>query len=223
MVNLLKSFYNTAKYWYLLLIVGIIFILTALYTFTQPVSAYLTLSVIFAFSFLFSGISETVFALSNRKQIDNPGWVLTFGILNIVVGFMLLSNIAVSMVALPLYVGFVLLFRSISEVSISFSLKNYNIENWGFLLAMGILGIIFSLLMIFNPAFGGINIAIWTGLAFLLSGSFMIYFSLQLRKLKKFPAKFKHKWNEFKEDIREEIEEGIEDMRNSKGNYRDDD
>lgn len=202
-----KFIRNTVKNWYIPLIVGIIFVLTALYTFFQPMESYLALSIIFAFSFLISGSFETIFAISNSKELENWGWTLLFGLVNLTIGFILLSNPAISMVTLPLYVGFVILFRSISAISYSLDLKNYGVADWGTLLLIGIFGILFSLLMIFNPVFGGMNIVIWTGMAFLFSGIYSIYLSLKLRKLKNAPKKIsqelKQKWDSLQAEMKD--------------------
>jgi len=52
-----------------------------------------------------------------------------------------------------------------------------------------VLGILLSFLMIFNPAFGGLSIVLWTGFAFLASGALSIVFALRLRKLHTFIQK----------------------------------
>ena len=113
--SIFKTFNDTIKHWYIPAIVGSIFIVVGIYTFASPATSYVALSILFSLSFLFSGISEIVFSLTNRNEMDNWGWVLAFGILTTVIGGLLLSNPAVSMATLTFYVGFLILFRLVRE------------------------------------------------------------------------------------------------------------
>ena len=187
--SIFKTFNDTIKHWYIPAIVGSIFIVVGIYTFASPATSYVALSILFSLSFLFSGISEIVFSLTNRNEMDNWGWVLAFGILTTVIGGLLLSNPAVSMATLTFYVGFLILFRSISALSFSLDLKDYGIGDWGALMALGVIGLIFSIIMIWNPAFAGMTIVIWTGLAFITTGIFSLYMAFKLKKLNELPQK----------------------------------
>ena len=105
----LSSLKNAIKHWYIPLIVGILFIITSFVVFSTPLSSLLTLAIIMSVSFIVSGIFEVVFALSNRRSMENWGWSLVFGLLTLIVGFMLVTNPALSILTLSLYVGFILL------------------------------------------------------------------------------------------------------------------
>lgn len=96
-----------------------------------------------------------------------------------------MSNPGFTIVLLPIYVGFGLMFRSIHGMTSSFELKSYKAKGWWQLLILGILGFIFSIVMIFNPVVGGITIIYWTAGALLALGGFGIYYAFVLRKLKK--------------------------------------
>lgn len=183
--NFLKRIQNSIKHWYLLLILGLVFIATGIWTLASPLESYEALSIVFTISFIISGILEIAFALSNRKEYDHWGWNLVFGILSLIVGIMLINNPLVSMITLPLYVGFLIMFRSFGAIGFSLDLKNYRVMEWGTLMALGILGLLFSIMLLWNPVFAGITIVVWTGLAFIASGVFNIYISLKLKKLKR--------------------------------------
>ncbi|WGH75045.1 DUF308 domain-containing protein [Tenacibaculum tangerinum] len=182
--NFLKSVRKSIKYWYLPLIIGILFILTGFYTFVAPQDSYLALAIIFSASFLASGILEIIFAVSNRDELDHWGWNLFAGIVTAIIGFLLLVNPQVTMITLPLYVGFTILIASFTAVGAAMNLKNYGVLDWGNLMVIGVLGILFSFFLIFNPLFAGMTIVVWTGLAFLAIGGFYVYVSIRLKKLK---------------------------------------
>ncbi len=209
MSNFLKTVTNTVKHWYIPLIVGLAFIGIGIYTLFSPLESYLTLSIIFSLSFLFSGLSEIIFSISNRKEIDNWGWTLTFGILTFLLGLLLIMNPLISITTLPIYIGFVVLFRSIMGISYALELKNYGVLDWGNLMVVAILGLVFSFILIWNPLFAGFTIVYWTGLAIILGGVFSVYLSFKLKKIKSMPNKIsqdlKEKYDAIKREIQNEL------------------
>lgn len=206
----LQSIKRAIKHWYIPLLVGIFFIIVSIVAFTSPLSALVTLAVLFAMSFLFGGIAEIVFSLVNRDQLENWGWTLAFGIITFVVGMLLLLNPALSITTLAFYVGFVILFRSIAAIGLAMDIKKYGNKNWGSLMTLGILGAIFSFILLWNPVFAGMSVVVLVSLNFLFAGLFSIYFSLQLRKLHKhsktLSADLTNRYEELTEDIRKEWE-----------------
>jgi uncharacterized membrane protein HdeD (DUF308 family) len=181
----IKSVKESLKHWYLFLIVGILLIGTGIWTITSPVESYMALSTIFSLTFLISGIIEIVFALLNKERIDNWGWTLVFGFLNALIGIMLLTNPLISATTLPIYVGFLIMFRSFGAIGTALDLKNYGNLEWGSLMLIGVISLFFSFFLIWNPLFTGISIIIWTGLALISSGIFNIYLSIKIRNIHK--------------------------------------
>ncbi len=167
------------KNWWAPLLIGVLLIVTAIWTFTSPMSSYLALSILFSISFLVSGILEIYFSIANKEAITNWGWNLAFGIITAIVGVMMLINPEISMVTLPLYVGLVILFRSIMAIGWATDISE------GSLMILGILGILFAFVLLWNPVFAGMTIVFWTGFSFLISGIFSCYLAFKLRKVYK--------------------------------------
>ncbi|MBP8945465.1 MAG: DUF308 domain-containing protein [Paludibacteraceae bacterium] len=207
--DFIKTVTHTIKHWYIPLIIGIMFIIIGIFCFVSPLTSYLTFSLIFSISFLFSGILEIVFSITNRKEIDNWGWTLAFGIITFIIGLLLVLNPRITMLSLPYFIGFLMLFRSIFAMSLAIDLKNYYVLNWGYLLAIAILGIIFSFILLLNPLFGGIAITLLLGFTFLASGCYSIYLSFELKRLKKYTDKIPDELKERYENIKREIQEKI--------------
>lgn len=149
----IKSIKNSVQYWYLPLISGLLFIGMGIFTFNHPLASYVTLSFLFSLSFLLSGLSEIVFSISNKNELDNWGWTLTFGLITFIMGILLLIHPEISLTTLPLYVGFTVLFRAIGSIGYSIELRSYKVQDWGYLLIVGLLGLLFSFLLIRNPVF----------------------------------------------------------------------
>lgn len=181
--QIFKTVKSSVKHWYLSLIVGVLFILLGFWILKTPMESYLTLAILFSITFLVNGVFEIIFSISNKEQIDSWGWVLASGIIDLLFGIWLVSNPGLSLAVLPFYIGFMLMFRSMSAIGYSFDMKSFGIQEWGWLLALGILGLIFSFTMIWNPVFGGLSIIFWTALAFITYGIFRVFLSFKLKKL----------------------------------------
>lgn len=206
----LKTVKDTIKHWYIPLLVGVFFVIVSIVAFTSPQSSLLTLSILFALSFLFGGLSEIVFSVFNRHQMENWGWSLAFGIITFIVGFLLVVRPALSLSVLAFYIGFIILFRSIAAVSFALDIKKLGSKNWGALLALGILGAIFSFILIWNPVFAGLSIVMLIAISFLFAGLFSITLAFQLRKLHKsfkpISDDFKERYENLMLELREEWE-----------------
>lgn len=181
----IDSIKDTIKHWYLPLILGIIFIAVGIWSIMTPASTYLSLALLFSVTFFVAGLFEIIFSISHRKQLDGWGWSLASGILSSIIGVLLIVYPQISIITLPLFVGFVVLFQSSMAIAWSIELKKYKVSNWGWLLFAGILGVIFSFILLMNPLFAGLTVAAFTGIALITIGIFHIHFSIELKKLKK--------------------------------------
>jgi uncharacterized membrane protein HdeD (DUF308 family) len=159
---------------------------------------------------LYSGITEILFSISNRNEIDNWGWTLTFGVLTFVLGVLLVVNPEIPMKTLPIYIGFIVLFRSIMGISYAIELKNYGVKDWKNLLMIGVLGLILAFILVWNPLFAGMTIMFWIGIAIVAAGIFSIYLAFKLRKINEMPNKISSELKSRYEIIRQELNEEIQ-------------
>jgi uncharacterized membrane protein HdeD (DUF308 family) len=97
----------------------------------------------------------------------------------------MLLNPGITMATLPYYVGFTLLFRSISGMVTAYEMQEYGILDWGSLMVNAVLGLLLSFILLWNPVFAGVNVVIWTAVTFIVLGCYTIYYSFKLRKLNK--------------------------------------
>lgn len=183
MENFIKKAENATKHWYLSLILGILFIGVGIWVLRTPLASYLTLSILFSVTIFISGISEIIYSVSNRKVMDNWGWVLAGGIIDLLFGLWLMASPALSLTILPYVVGFMLMYRSMISIGIAFDLKDFEDSGWGWLLVLGILGMLFSFFLFWNPMFSGLTIVIWTGLSFITLGVYRIILAFKLKQL----------------------------------------
>ena len=198
-----KTIKNTVKHWYLPLIVGILLVIMGLYMFSIPQATYLSLVLFFSASFLVFGIMELVFAIQNKDNLDNWGWYLVGALIDLFVGIILFFQPQVAFVALPYFVGFSLMFRSVQGIGFAFDLKSYGVLQWGNLALISFLGLIGSVILILNPVLAGISLVVITAVAFIFSGISAIILAFNLKKLKNYPNK-----------ISKELKDKIESLKN---------
>ncbi|QNL50725.1 HdeD family acid-resistance protein [Olivibacter sp. SDN3] len=184
MASLVQQIKNDIKNWWLFTLIGILLLIAGFYTISNPLTSYLGLAIFFGVLIFVNGIMELSFAIGNRKHLHRWGWTLAAGMLDVILGFVLLLYPGLSMSVLPFIVGFYILLLGASLSSYAFQLNSLSIKGWGWVLAGGILTVIFGLSMIFNPIIGIATIVGWTAFAFIIAGIVNIIFSIQLKKVK---------------------------------------
>jgi len=173
----------TSQYWWLMCSAGILFIGLGVWILASPVSSYLSLSLFFACGMLFAGVFEVVFAIGNHTNLKGWGWTLAGGMIDLLLGAYLLYYPLLSMIVLPMIMGLWMLFRGCMAIGSSLELRAYGVLDWIWLLVTGVLIVLLSLLIIAHPLLAAFTVVIWTAFAFILSGIFRIFLSIQLRKL----------------------------------------
>ena len=176
---------DSVKNWWTSLLLGIVYIIVALSLMFSPLSSYLALSIIFSISMLFSGILEIIFALSNRQRVPSWGWYIAGGIIDFILGVYLIAYPIVSMEVIPIIIAFWLMFRGFSSTGYAIDLKRYGTRDWGWYMAFGILAIICSLLILWQPAIGALYAVYMISFTFLIIGLFRIMLSFELRRIHK--------------------------------------
>lgn len=189
MANVLDSVSGTIKNWWLTVALGALMIGTSLYLFTEPEGGYAALSVVFSIVFLLSGIFLIAFSISNSDEMKGWGWYLVLGILSLISGMYLLAEPELSELSLSIFVAMFFLFQSVGAIGASLDLKDQKVKGWGWLMTLGILGVIISFALFRRLDVAAMSLVVLTGINFLLIGIVFVIFGFQLRKIKRFPNK----------------------------------
>ncbi|MFA5573832.1 MAG: DUF308 domain-containing protein [Brumimicrobium sp.] len=173
----------TTKGFNLLLISGILFIALGVLIIFTPESSLIALGLLFATIFFVTGVFEITYAISNRNLLDNWVWNLTIGIVDLVVGILLIVNPELSTITLLLFIGLSLVFRSIMTIVWAIFLRDIHFKNWGWILALGILIFIFSSVVLLSPDFFGIIIILYLSFTLITVGFAQVLMAITLKKL----------------------------------------
>ena len=175
---------HSVKNWWMSLILGILYIGVAICLMFAPLSSYVALSIVFSISMLISGILEILFAISN-KHVSSWGWYLASGIIDLILGIYLMANIGLSMAVLPFIVAFWLMFRGFASTGYAMDLKRYGTRNWGWYMAFGVLAILCSIGIIWQPGLGALSLVYMIAYTLLIIGIFRVMLSFELKSLHK--------------------------------------
>ena len=181
----IKEIRADIKNWWMLLLVGILFIGIGILVLVNPFKSYVSLAWFFAVIMMVSGFLQKWFAIANNNEIEGWGWQLALGIVEFTIGLVLILNLDFTMAILPFYVGFWLLFKSLALIGFSFELKSYKITNWMYYLVFGILLTILSWFVILNPLLGKMTIVVWSGIALIVAGLAYVLLSFKLKNVKR--------------------------------------
>lgn len=191
--NILEKKRNILKLWYLLLITGIIHLILGITALIYPLQSFVMLSIFLSFGIMLSGIVEIAYAINNRDTFNRWGWYLVGGGFNFIMGIILISNPSLSAIMLTVFMGVWLFFRSIFNIVIAFQIKKSKGEDWGWALILGVIGLLFSQLLLWNPDLLGVAVGIWIGLGLISIGSSRISISMFLRRIRKMQLNIREK------------------------------
>lgn len=167
---------RSIRHWWVFLIRGILFLLVGIYLLASPVSGYLALSFLFGLIILLAGVAELLRAYQD-KGTGNRGWHLFIGLVDLLLGLILVSHLAASMVILRIIMGFYFLFKGITVLTFRSVLSR---SAWWLLLG-GLIVVLFVFMIWFNPVFGAASVLLFTALAFILTGLLNITLGLRMR------------------------------------------
>lgn len=168
----------------IILILGIILIIFGILVAVFPQSLRVIFSLVLGISLLFSWIAGIVTAISN-KWLQFPGITLAVGILNTILGILLLVSYGATflqtlfswMIAIWALIRWaILLMDALQDKKNNFSYRWLDI-----IVAIGLL--ILAVLLIINPFGGASVITILFGLSVIWEGIAMTIFSYKLKKM----------------------------------------
>ena len=94
--TLLEHSKQAIRYWWLLLLTGIALFIIGLVVFLYPAQSYLGMSLMFGFLIFFSGLFQIILSAGNKHYMTGRGWMLAGGIIEVILGVILILNTALS-------------------------------------------------------------------------------------------------------------------------------
>lgn len=112
-VNL--NYWGHSKYWWIVLLVGVLMVISGFAYWFWPVQGYAVASIIFGWLLVLAGIVQ----LCVSAGADRPtgwGWWLFGGVIDLFIGFMLVRSVVLSEAVLPYFLAIIFMFWGISAI-----------------------------------------------------------------------------------------------------------
>ena len=119
---------------------------------------------------LAAGIAEIVVFAGTSGVLIGSGWLLLDGVLTVVMSLFLLFNHWFTMMSLPILFTVWLLFSGVSRFVSAFDLKALGMRGWGWILALGIVLLVFGVVCMMDPWVSVVAVGVTVGLVFILEG-----------------------------------------------------
>jgi uncharacterized membrane protein HdeD (DUF308 family) len=171
---------DLARNWWVLLLRGIVALLFAFFTFTQPGITLATLVLVFGAFCLAEGALGVWTALSQREHVP-WGLFLLWGLLGIGVGLMTLFAPGVTALALVFYIAVWAISTGVLEIASAIRLRQAIEGEWLLVLA-GVVSVIFGVLLMVSPGRGALAVVWLIGMYAAAFGFIMIALSFKVRR-----------------------------------------
>ena len=167
--------------WWVFIVGGIAMVVFGVLAFASPGIALFALATFFAASVLVDGVSNIVGSLQNREK---DGWwiLLLMGLLGAVVGAYALFNPPLSIMAFILIVAFEAILLGAFLIMLGYKVRETTSREW-LLYLMGGLSILFGILVVVNPAVGGLSVILTIATWAIITGVLKIIFAFKVRSL----------------------------------------
>jgi uncharacterized membrane protein HdeD (DUF308 family) len=173
-----------ARYWWLLLIRGLLWILLGCFAFFRPGLTLWALIVVYGVFALIDGVAGVVLGLKGRAG-DRKWWQwLLIGLLGVAAGLMALIWPGITALALLFLIAFWAIVRGIFEIVAAVALRKL-IDNEWWLVLSGVLSVAFGVLLLLRPGAGALAVIWLIGTFMLLAGILSVMLALRLRGLKR--------------------------------------
>ena len=182
--NLTKMASRAVVHWWLFLVAGVLCLVTGIVVFVFPLESYVTLSIIFGVLMLVVGAAKLIAAVTSGNYFLMKGYVIIGGLLDLILGLFLCIYPGVTLVMLPIMMGFWMLYNSFMLFSFSDDLSTLQVPGGGLVTAGGILLLILSVLVLVNPFGAGIaTVVVLAGSGLILFGLLLCSLSVKLKDL----------------------------------------
>ncbi|MBO5720255.1 MAG: DUF308 domain-containing protein [Bacteroidales bacterium] len=174
------NFWGKTKFWWVFMIIGILFIPLGLWIIFSPAIGYEVVSMLLGWALVAYGVVQLLISSDAKRYRHNWGWWLAGGVLDIFIGFTLLSNIVLSEMVLPYFFAFVFLFKGVNNIVSSLTIRKIYSPWWLYMLN-GILMLLISFMFFYVPYMSSYAVIFLSAMTFIYWGLSIIAFSFDLR------------------------------------------
>lgn len=182
--NLTKMASRAVMHWWLFLIAGVLCTLTGIAVFVFPLESYVTLSILFGVLMLVTGAAKLITASVSGNYFLMKGYVIIGGLLDLILGLFLCIYPGVTLMLLPIMMGFWMMYNSFVLIGFSGDFETFGVPGAGWVTGGGILLLILSILVLVNPFGAGIaTVVILAGVGLIVLGILLSALAVKFRDI----------------------------------------
>ena len=176
------SWQSVAKaVWWMVLLRGVLAVLFGLVALFTPGIALLTLVYLFGFYALLDGVVAIVAGIRMRSSLAHWGWVVAQGAVSVLAGVVALVWPGVTALSLLVIIGVWAIALGVAEIVEAFTARRRGSPAWGWTLAAGVLGVLFGIALVLQPAAGILALLWLVGTFALVVGVVLIVWAFRIR------------------------------------------
>lgn len=149
---------------------GVLLIAAGVYCLCNQDIAVLSAGLLLGLFMLVSGVIEIAVFAGTSGVLIGSGWLLLDGVLTVIMSLFLLFNQWFTMMSLPILFTVWLLFSGVSRFVSAFDLKALGMRGWGWILALGIVLLVFGVVCMMDPWVSVVAVGVTVGLVLILEG-----------------------------------------------------
>ncbi len=166
---------QTARNWWLFLIVGLVSIIAGILAIVYPDITLLALGIFIGVGLLFTGALDVAEAIGGSP--DSRALAAIVGVLSIIAGVVCLRRPGESLLAIVVVLGVFLIVEGVIRFIRAFS----ELEDRAAMMGLGILDAILGILILSLPGVSLVTLAVLFAISLLLRGGFMVFVAFKLR------------------------------------------
>lgn len=167
---------NTGGFY--LFIDSLLMLFLSVFYFVDPFKDFMTHIIVTGVVLMVSGLTCFAAFLNNQRAYFRPGWILSQGFVQIILGFYILFNrLITSYDSYYIIFGLWAVFTGLTQMAVSIQIKALDIIRWFYVILMGAINLILGFLTMLNIIKVIDMLFIYTGIYFLsLSISYVLEF-----------------------------------------------
>jgi len=127
-----------------LIVAGILLVVFGIVCLVFPGITLGSIAFMIGAGFVLSGVVNVVTYFRDKEALDLAGWILAYGVVDILIGLMFLIHPMVFAVVLPWVVGMFIIVFAVYEIIGSINARKAGFSLWGWMLFSGIVSLLFG-------------------------------------------------------------------------------
>lgn len=195
--------------WWIMVLFGLVLFAIGGYTLFYLSEEHFIESALFSIVMLISGLLEVLFAVRNKRVVDNWEWYFVNGVIDFLIGVLTVWMPEMNHTNFSFLMSFWLLFRGLSFFSIVFTTKIKGSPDWIWLLLIAVFAILNAVCLIVLPIAYGVSVDTMNSLTIVMFGLTRLTIGIRIRNLNvlyiKFSYRFKSQRRRFVDNLNKKV------------------